>query len=149
MEFFRDVLDGPVYIALVIVCLILIMAIIGFIMERKKLEKEANSKIIHVDNMLDSAVDPVSVIDEGVQQEDELRFVSPLIDLSEGNLVIENPNENVNNNVSNTVNNNINNENNNVEQVANVEKIPTYNTDLSKGDRVETPVIIFKDPDKE
>lgn len=134
MEFFRDVLDGPIYIALVIVCVILIMAIIGFIMERKKLEKEANSKIIHVENMLESPVDPVSIVDEGVQKEDEVRFVSTMIDLSEGNLVLDNPNEK---------------QDNKVEQITDIKEIPTYNTDLSKGDRVETPVIVFKDPDKE
>ena len=132
MEFFRDVLDGPIYIVLVIVCVILIMAIIGFIMERKRLEQEANSKVIHVDNMLETPVEPVAVVAEGVQQEDE--FASPTVDLSEGDLVIENPN---------------NDNSNNIEQVTNVEEIPTYNTDLSKGDRVETPVIVFKDPDEE
>ena len=45
IEFFRDVLDGPLYIAIVVLSIIFIMAIIGFLMERKKLEKEAKNKI--------------------------------------------------------------------------------------------------------
>ena len=45
IEFFRDVLSGPLYIIVVIVAVILIMAIIGFLMERKKLEKEEKEKI--------------------------------------------------------------------------------------------------------
>lgn len=46
IKFFRDVLDGPVYLIFVVICILLIMAIIGFIMERKKLEKEENDKRI-------------------------------------------------------------------------------------------------------
>ena len=48
IHFFRDILDGPLYIALVVICIILIMAIIGFIMDRKKLEKEENEKRVVV-----------------------------------------------------------------------------------------------------
>ncbi len=49
MKFYRDVLDGPLYIIVVIVSIILIMAIIGFIMERKKLAKDAANKVAHID----------------------------------------------------------------------------------------------------
>lgn len=45
IEFFRDVLDGPLYIVVTILSTIFIMAIIGFLMERKKLEKEAKAKV--------------------------------------------------------------------------------------------------------
>ncbi len=45
ISFFRDFLDGPIYLILVVVCIILIMAIIGFIMERKKFEKEERNRI--------------------------------------------------------------------------------------------------------
>ena len=48
MEFYRDVLNGPLYYIAVVVSVILIMAIIGFLMERKKLYKEAVGKIAHV-----------------------------------------------------------------------------------------------------
>ena len=49
IKFFRDVLDGPLYIVITILSIIFIMAIIGFLMERKKLEKEAKKKIAVVD----------------------------------------------------------------------------------------------------
>jgi len=49
IEFFRDVLSGPLYIFTAILSIILIMAIIGFIMERKKLEKEEIERIAIVD----------------------------------------------------------------------------------------------------
>ena len=45
IEFFRDILDGPLYIIITIISIIFIMAIIGFLMERRKLEKEAKQKI--------------------------------------------------------------------------------------------------------
>jgi len=48
IEFFRDVLDGPLYFIIAIIALIFIMAIIGFIMERKQKEKEARGKVAFV-----------------------------------------------------------------------------------------------------
>lgn len=48
IHFFRDVLDGPVYFIVFVVSIILIMAIIGFIMERLKLEKEEKDKRVVV-----------------------------------------------------------------------------------------------------
>lgn len=59
MKFFRDVLDGPLYIIVVVVAVILIMAIIGFIMEKKKLAKEAQEKIATVE--LPKSTGPVNV----------------------------------------------------------------------------------------
>ena len=50
IEFFRDVISGPVYIVAVILSVIFIMAIIGFLMERKKLEKEHNEQVAIVTN---------------------------------------------------------------------------------------------------
>lgn len=49
MKFYRDVLDGPIYIVAVVLAVILIMAIIGFIMERKQYAKAAANKVAHVD----------------------------------------------------------------------------------------------------
>lgn len=49
MKFYRDVLDGPLYYIVALVAVILIMAIIGFLMERKKLFKEKENKIAHVE----------------------------------------------------------------------------------------------------
>ena len=48
MKFYRDILDGPIYIVAVVISIILIMAIIGFIMERKSLAKAEASKVAHV-----------------------------------------------------------------------------------------------------
>lgn len=48
VKLFRDVLNGPLYIVVVILSIIFIMAIIGFIMERKQKQKEASSKVAFV-----------------------------------------------------------------------------------------------------
>ena len=48
IEFFRDVLNGPLYYIVVVIAIILIMAIIGFIMERKQQEKEEKNKVAFV-----------------------------------------------------------------------------------------------------
>lgn len=65
IEFFRDVLNGPLYIVVVILSIIFIMAIIGFIMERKQLEKEKKASIAIVGNTVNTPIQPVS-INEGV-----------------------------------------------------------------------------------
>ncbi|MCI8568031.1 MAG: hypothetical protein HFG48_01785 [Bacilli bacterium] len=44
--FFRDTLDGGLYYVVVVICLILIMAIIGFIMEKAKIAKEESEKTV-------------------------------------------------------------------------------------------------------
>lgn len=49
IHFFRDVMDGPIYIVVLILSILAIMGIIGFIMERYKLRNEENSKIQVVD----------------------------------------------------------------------------------------------------
>ena len=59
VEFFRDVLDGPLYIIVALLSLIFIMAIIGFIMERSKLAKDEKGRIAYVNNKPDSPMTPV------------------------------------------------------------------------------------------
>ena len=59
MEFFRDTLDGPLYIVVVVLSVIFIMAIIGFIMERKNQEKEEKGRIAYVENSVDLPIEPV------------------------------------------------------------------------------------------
>ena len=49
IHFFRDVMEGPIYIVVLIVSILAIMGIIGFIMERYKLRNEETSKIQVVD----------------------------------------------------------------------------------------------------
>ena len=45
IEFFRDVLSGPLYYVVALLAIIFIMAIIGFMMERKQKEKAEKGKI--------------------------------------------------------------------------------------------------------
>ena len=62
VEFFRDVLDGPLYIIITVLSIIFIMAIIGFIMERKKLEKEAQAKTVVVSTQeVVTPINPVTI----------------------------------------------------------------------------------------
>jgi len=57
IEFFRDVLDGPLYYIIAILAVIFIMAIIGFIMERKQQEKNQKGKIAFVAREASQPVD--------------------------------------------------------------------------------------------
>lgn len=50
IHFFRDILSGPLYIITSILSVIFIMAIIGFMMERKKLEEEKKAQVAIIDN---------------------------------------------------------------------------------------------------
>jgi len=59
--FFRDFLDGPVYIIVAVLSLIFIMAIIGFIAERLQLEKEEKNRVAVLGNDV-STVPPVSQV---------------------------------------------------------------------------------------
>ncbi len=53
IHFFRDILDGPIYIVLVVISIILIMGILGFIMERyqKKKEGQLAVKVVNASNL--------------------------------------------------------------------------------------------------
>lgn len=57
IKFFRDVLSGPLYYIIAIVAIIFIMAIIGFIMERKQKEKEEQGKVAFVSREVSQPVD--------------------------------------------------------------------------------------------
>ena len=52
IHFFRDILSGPLYIITSILSIIFIMAIIGFMMERKKLEDEKKAQVAIIDNKM-------------------------------------------------------------------------------------------------
>ena len=57
IEFFRDTLDGPFYIAWVVVCVILIFACIGYLAEKginNKKEKEKYATVSNTDTSLPS-----------------------------------------------------------------------------------------------
>lgn len=49
IEFFRDFLDGPIYFVVAVISIVLIMAIIGYLMEKKKLEQEEKNKRVTID----------------------------------------------------------------------------------------------------
>ena len=88
IHFFRDILDGPLYIALVVVCIILIMSIIGFIMDRKKLEKEEKEKRVVVGGItpMESIRTREVVLNTGNDTDANVEIISnPLTD-SENNL---------------------------------------------------------------
>jgi len=53
--FYRDFLDGPVYIIVAILSIIFIMAIIGFIMERLQLEHEEKNRVAVLQNEISGA----------------------------------------------------------------------------------------------
>ncbi len=48
IKFFRDFLSGPIYVVVLIISIILIMAIIGYLLEKKQKQAEAEGKIAHV-----------------------------------------------------------------------------------------------------
>lgn len=48
IKFIRDFFSGPVYVVVVIISIILIMAIIGRLIEKKQKQEEAEGKIAHV-----------------------------------------------------------------------------------------------------
>lgn len=50
MEFFRDFLDGPLYIVVVVIAVILIMAIIGYFMEKNQNEAKLKSKVAEIND---------------------------------------------------------------------------------------------------
>ena len=49
MKFYRDILNGPLYFIVAFIAIILIMAIIGYLMEKKQKEKEDMEKVIQVE----------------------------------------------------------------------------------------------------
>lgn len=90
IEFFRDKLDGPLYVIVALISLFLIVAIIGFIMERIKLQKEENEKVVHIEKTPEQevSIEPVKIestnIDLNKQEEvkpveDELILKEPVV----------------------------------------------------------------------
>lgn len=113
IEFFRDVLDGPLYIVITVLSIIFVMAIIGFLMERKKLEKEAKSKIAVISNTEDviTPIEPVSI-----QDDKDIPPVAPVEQIQTSS--DPNPNSNL------------------------------VGQDVPVSNEVQTPIIIFEDPDQ-
>lgn len=75
IHFFRDILDGPLYIGITILSIIFIMAIIGFLMERKKFEKEEKQKIAVVsDARIVTPITPVAVAQQAQTMNQNVNF---------------------------------------------------------------------------
>lgn len=66
--FFRDFLDGPLYLVVAFFCLIFIMAILGFMMERKQLEKEEKNRMVVLNNENVTPVYDVGSFEENMRQ---------------------------------------------------------------------------------
>lgn len=74
--FFRDFLDGPLYLVVAFFCLIFIMAILGFMMERKQLEKEEKNKMVVLNNQNDTPIYDVGSYEESIRQNSANQTVS-------------------------------------------------------------------------
>lgn len=101
MEFFRDTLDGTLYYVIVILSIVNIFAIIGFILERKKLESDEKSRLAYVND----GIEPESMKS---QVEDKI-LNDNNIDTNNDNFV--NLDNNVNEIDSNTIENSTTNDN--------------------------------------
>lgn len=120
VEFFRDVLNGPLYIVVVIIALVLIMAIIGFLMEKKQKQVEKEESVVHVGTEVkQEEVDPIS--NPGV--------FTPMNQTAEE--------------VSVGVV-----QNNNVEQVFTNDEIPSSQEEPNISEPIKAPVFVFEDPDE-
>lgn len=58
--FFRDFLDGWLYLFVSFLSLVFIMAILGFMMERKKLETEEKAKMVILNNRDNNKINSVN-----------------------------------------------------------------------------------------
>lgn len=74
--FFRDFLDGPLYLVVAFFCLIFIMAILGFMMERKQLEKEEKNKMVVLNNQNNTPIYDVGSYEESIRQNSANQTVS-------------------------------------------------------------------------
>ena len=99
IEFFRDILDGPIYIIVAILSLIFIMAIIGFMMERNKLAKEEKARITYVNNKID-------VPEKTVETKTEQVKVPPVAPVTQVKTTEQNPNSNNNDKIPQQQDNN-------------------------------------------
>lgn len=93
IHFFRDILDGPIYIVIVIISIILIMAIIGFMMERKRLEQEKKEKIVIISK--ETPVTPMEPVNismnvENTLSNDEMVNSTSSLSFTIGNTISDN-----------------------------------------------------------
>lgn len=86
IHFFRDILDGPIYIIVVIISLIIIMGIIGFIMERYQKEKEEESVVKTVNTSKPQASSTLVISSTTKPEQSE-----PVNEIDSGNVPIADP----------------------------------------------------------
>lgn len=129
IEFFRDVLSGPVYIVVAILAVIFIMAIIGFLMERKKLEKEEKERIAIISNSNEvPPIEPVTVETESqtpIMTNEQVSNTTEEFQILNEQIQVEDTQQPI-------------------EEVS----VSNLNNDANFYQEVKTPVIIFEDPDE-
>ena len=140
IEFFRDVLDGPLYIIAAIISVILIMAIVGFIMERLKLAKDEQLKVAHVSRDIVTPIEPVQVEASNSEEPSLTIENNSLANAVEQATILNN----VEPDVHQVVQNNIPINNN---EIVNDQEIPVPTQDTNEGLYVKPQVIVFEDPD--
>lgn len=129
IEFFRDVLSGPVYIVVAILAVIFIMAIIGFLMERKKLEKEEKERIAIISNS--NEVPPIEPVTVETESQTPIMTNEQVLNTTEEFQIL---NEQIQ--VEDT------------QQPIEEVSVSNLNNDANFYQEVKTPVIIFEDPDE-
>jgi len=70
IEFYRDVLDGPLYWIVLLVSLVLIMSIIGYVMDKRRIAKENENSAIDINNTIEDDLsynDILSNIDNSME----------------------------------------------------------------------------------
>lgn len=100
IHFFRDILNGPLYIFTSILSIFFIMAIIGFLMERKKLEEERKAQIAVINKEIPRTNPPVNptpitpiAVEESIVDTSISSTPQPLNDISSinNNLEVKEP----------------------------------------------------------
>lgn len=89
IEFFRDILNGPLYIVTTIISVILIMAIIGYLMEKKKIERDLKSKVAVIETPSSNPVDTITPIQPVTITKEASEEVSPISNMEEENPSLE------------------------------------------------------------
>lgn len=100
VHFFRDILVGPLYIGITILSIIFIMAIIGFLMERKKLEKEEKQKVAVISDIRTvTPIAPVTLtqqkqfVNQNVNFNDSIKEMNSSLEVKTPIVVFENSNQ--------------------------------------------------------
>lgn len=62
ITFFRDILDGPVYIVVTVICSILICACIGYLAEKSQKKKKEKDQYVQIENAPVSPVPTTNVV---------------------------------------------------------------------------------------